>query len=1004
MRKASQPLTRGAKALLSVGVASSAEAQNFDEVEQDLKFIRFATQVGKSQVAATGESSVDSSLPPSAALFHYVQRSRERQRSNCTVLKHVALEDEWQISSCASLPFTIIFFVLFTTFFQIRSDVTNTFLAETSLRTALGPSTTMGVDSPDKIFSWMEQVYFPHMWTLRRSASRNSTELTRTYRQLQGGVMLVTSRNDNSSCDHELVSKMSCFSSQPEPILEDGGAFLPRLGQAIRRLISTPLYYGFARTGQRSDGEPACIPKRHRASVVDSGRFQRGAGKWRRLTADHPPRVRQVEQEMEPKECTHGVPPRDYLDAESPWQLGLVGYTHRLRRLVPHRQEMNSFVPSEVGGSVSRLEIPISWDLNKVLANITYLKDELHVLSPTTRVFAVEALVLSADLGVDLLSECVIEFLFSRGGAIYVRHKIDTIHLTQVYDKPASAILAVLWLFALILVSVLHTWHALKSCKQGGLRTYLTDLWNGLENLTVFCGWAIAGMLCYEAMLSSNVSDGLKHYHGERASIAPEALAEFDRSRFRLLFDDAEPAVWISMYLRVLVANYHIILVFRFFQASRGQARLATVTTTIRRAGTDLIHLLLVFIIIFAAYASSGHILFGRRMPAFATPLGSVAALIEIVFEREFQWADFSDEHMVTAAFWIFSFVVLVVIVMVNIFLAMVLDTYGGVMGKLVNADTLLETARHLATRVHHLSSWVHSSELIEYLDGAGEFITRKDMKFALPDIPSAQLDCLFGRSDMRMYHLLANSSKTGLPEIVSSAILSVEKLNRNIPLFMDVEFKDERNQQNHRDFSSPPGPPAATPNGKANGANGTFPAPVANEPFPWLRSRLIEHLQQQDAMFDHAAGHLTAIETHYGLVVSHPPSLLSINQGAVFGDHATGPTEEHISHFLLDGGKLTASQLCVLHDTILEGISEGKASPCGEGQSATKWARPQISPAEGDRGRTAGEQAPIGKVGERPGTLDIPALAIFPVAITPAAPTDAQVQRSATCCSTRAC
>merc|ERR1719171_1767224 len=75
-------------------------------------------------------------------LFRYTNTLGSAVGIEPDVLMRVALEDEWQMVSCASLPFTIVFFVIFMLFFQLHYGVTDIFLAEAALRTKLATPAT----------------------------------------------------------------------------------------------------------------------------------------------------------------------------------------------------------------------------------------------------------------------------------------------------------------------------------------------------------------------------------------------------------------------------------------------------------------------------------------------------------------------------------------------------------------------------------------------------------------------------------------------------------------------------------------------------------------------------------------------------------------------------------------------------------------------------------------------------------------------------------------------
>ena len=80
-----------------------------------------------------------------------------------------------------------------------------------------------------------------------------------------------------------------------------------------------------------------------------------------------------------------------------------------------------------------------------------------------------------------------------------------------------------------------------------------------------------------------------------------------------------EAAVDYGSRLRLVLATYPMIIIFRLFKAFSAQARLAIVTETLYVTGVDLLHFALVFASIFVTLGISGLVLFGRTMQQFTT-------------------------------------------------------------------------------------------------------------------------------------------------------------------------------------------------------------------------------------------------------------------------------------------------------------------------------------------------------------------------------------------------
>merc|ERR1719316_595564 len=99
----------------------------------------------------------------------------------------------------------------------------------------------------------------------------------------------------------------------------------------------------------------------------------------------------------------------------------------------------------------------------------------------------------------------------------------------------------------------------------------------------------------------------------------------------------------MAMWHTLLVADYTMIIMMRFFKAFKGQARLAVVTNTIVHASTDLFHFVIVFLSAFLTYTFAGTVLFGRRLKGFSSFQKSFGTCFAIAC-GDFDWTALSRE------------------------------------------------------------------------------------------------------------------------------------------------------------------------------------------------------------------------------------------------------------------------------------------------------------------------------------------------------------------------
>ncbi|CAD7943070.1 unnamed protein product [Amoebophrya sp. A120] len=145
---------------------------------------------------------------------------------------------------------------------------------------------------------------------------------------------------------------------------------------------------------------------------------------------------------------------------------------------------------------------------------------------------------------------------------------------------------------------------------------------------------------------------------------------------------------------------YVLISLVRLFKGYSAQPRLGVVTSTMVSAASDTLHFLVVFSSVFFAYALAGVIVFGRHLPEFATLEASTTTCWRIVF-----W-DFDYEKMFHVApdetvVLFFSFMLLVVLIMLNMLLAIIMKAYLDVKANrtYARAETLYSQARESLLR-----------------------------------------------------------------------------------------------------------------------------------------------------------------------------------------------------------------------------------------------------------------------------------------------------------------
>lgn len=424
--------------------------------------------------------------------------------------------------------------------------------------------------------------------------------------------------------------------------------------------------------------------------------------------------------------------------------------------------------------------------VEEIVARLEYLQDRRWIDERTNQI-TLTALILNAELGRPRLEQLLILVSFSRGGAIYFRITLQSLFL-EPFDGARSMAADALWIVLLMAT----TYEALSNMQTSFTRNafceHLSKPGTLLEWLIILVGWVnVVGFVMITGM-TANIIDQLEVVQGwlngpdrgvELAGVSDtEAKASSD------LHKEVSNLLFYIGWWRSNLAFYLIVLMFRFFLAFRAQPRLAVVVNTLKATMVDILHFMVVCLPTFVAYVISGNILFGRRIEAFSTLQSSFGVCFRIIFETEYEWELMSEEHFWTAAVWVWSFLIIVVLLMLNMVLAIILDIYSEVLSNTDSNDTVFLFLRQIFSRLWNRKRWVRDAELDGILSQmhAQSTISEKDLKEVVPKMTKAQSHMLFDSCRNTMaWKAKGDLEKSTLLKLSASVKLSVDSINDDI-------------------------------------------------------------------------------------------------------------------------------------------------------------------------------------------------------------------------------
>lgn len=179
---------------------------------------------------------------------------------------------------------------------------------------------------------------------------------------------------------------------------------------------------------------------------------------------------------------------------------------------------------------------------------------------------------------------------------------------------------------------------------------------------------------------------------------------------------------------------------FRFFIAFQAQPRLGVVTGTLQSCFVDMFHFLLVLGPTFFAYATMASFIFGRRIERFSTLQGSVGACFKMLTECEYSWSELSKQDYWTVALWVWSFMLVLSLLMLNMVLAIVMDVYTEMRKNAGNSEAVWTTVQNLFIWARYRKIWVPSEVIVPRLASMPPLITLQDLMKAFPGMCVSQM------------------------------------------------------------------------------------------------------------------------------------------------------------------------------------------------------------------------------------------------------------------------
>jgi len=310
-------------------------------------------------------------------------------------------------------------------------------------------------------------------------------------------------------------------------------------------------------------------------------------------------------------------------------------------------------------------------------------------------------------------------FFFPRGGHIWKLMISQGVQMDAYGGTPFSSLAImsalVLWVLVLAYKCVTECREIVRILRQRGARSlwkrYCTA-WNLIDWISILGGIPVLVAIANVDSASDHVNQLV------RDIVAGNQLSNVDM--LDELYSAYDDAAWQCKLQRYFMTVYPIANMLALFKSFNAQPRTALVTWTLAACAVDVAHFGLVLFVIFLTFVVSGICLFGQDLVYFAN-FGRAFQATFVGLLGGFDWGDMEVIGQLPAGVYFWSFNLLVIMLLLNMLLAIIMDTYGGVKANIgQDAETFISQMEEIYSR------WKHVRK--------GEMVRLKDVVAALEE------------------------------------------------------------------------------------------------------------------------------------------------------------------------------------------------------------------------------------------------------------------------------
>ncbi|XP_042341543.1 polycystin-2 isoform X1 [Plectropomus leopardus] len=285
-------------------------------------------------------------------------------------------------------------------------------------------------------------------------------------------------------------------------------------------------------------------------------------------------------------------------------------------------------------------------------AQLQFLKDHLWLDRGTRAVF-LDFSVYNGNINLFCIARLLVEFPAT--GGVVTSWQFQTVRLIRYVSswdyfvglcEVAFCLFILYYVVEEVLEIRIHRLH------------YFKSLWNCLDVLIVVLSVVAIIMNITRTAMVSNLLKGLLENHTAHPSFEPLA-------NLQVQFNNVAAVIVFFSWVKL----------FKFINFNKTMSQLSG---TMSRCAKDLVGFAIMFFIIFLAYAQLAYLVFGTQVNDFSTFQASIFTQFRIIL-GDFEFSEIEEANPVLGPIYFTTFVFFIFFILMNMFLAIINDTYSEV-------------------------------------------------------------------------------------------------------------------------------------------------------------------------------------------------------------------------------------------------------------------------------------------------------------------------------------